>query len=224
MSTIQLNIQKQIDYKTDFPIKHGAYLQIIDGRIYHADKNIRSVDGLGDGFIDYIRKSKYYLLYSSHTLLEHLMSMKLISRNMDFKSLQTAILNEFIKAEGEWYEPYTNVVNKMLRLCGRSIIFSDIPSQKNNILKSIFNNMPFILNFNYSISPESDGFFNAILVTGLIRDAGDNITGVIAHDFAGDMNSEYVNKNGKSVVYSGEVFKRIIGSAYTIGVVIEKAI
>ena len=224
MATFQINIQKQIDYKTDFPIKYGSYLQIVDGKLYSGDKILKSAADMGESMLDYIPRSKYYPLYVTYTLLDHLMSMKLISRNMDFRSLQTTVLNEFIKTEGVWYSPYQTTINRMVMACRKVMMYSDLVSETDTIVRSVFNNIPAVLNFHYRISNDSLGFFNTVLVTGLIREINGSISGIIGHDFAGDMNSEYVNKNGKSVVYSGDIFKRISESECTVGILVEKSV
>jgi hypothetical protein len=117
----------------------------------------------------------------------------------------------------------------MLLSTGYGFKYYSYDDAKNKIVDSITKGFPFILNTVYDLNG-SNVFYNSLLVYGIIRDENDEIVGVTCHDFAGDANSNYVNKNGSQVVYSGNLFKNMIGqnksvtkTLSVVGVPIEEA-
>lgn len=218
MKTIQLNIQKPIDYKLDFDIKHNNYIQIINGNIVVEGRSIKDVSYLDEESLDYLSNYKYYSLYSHFAILEYFKNLKLINRNMEFYSFKSAVFNEIFKDPENARYAIKKVVNRMISMFNHSIKYFDF-SKTDLIVKSLSGGFPITMTANYSIDSESKGFNNCVVVFGIIRDDTGKIVGINAHDYAGDANSKYQNRNGNSVVYIGDLFNRIFKDS-VVGIVI----
>jgi hypothetical protein len=221
MATTQMNITKSIPYKTDYPIKHNRFLQIVGEGIRHEEHTIRDLGQIEDDYKFYIDHSRYYQLYAHHALLDYFLSIKLITRNMDFRNFKSLILSDIINGVENWYDPYIMAVSKMITAGGYKLRFFKLSECNDLIVQSIGAGLPVTLDTYHTIDENSEGFFNNILVFGIVRGDKGEIVGVTGHDYAGNANTNYQNKNGNNIVYHGELFKKITKNSM-VGIPVEE--
>lgn len=220
MQTIQLNIQKPVRYKSEFEIKHGSFIQIINNHIIFEGKSVKDISYLDQDKIDSLFNMKSYSLYAHYMILEYFKDTKRIFKNMDFNSFKLATLNELLKDQEYKINSVETVVNKMISSFDYKISHFNTDN-KEEIVKSISSGIPITATCKFSMNETSEGFENTVLVYGIIRDSEGNIVGVNAHDYAGNANSNYQNRNGESVVYSGQLFNKMFKNS-VIGIPVEE--
>ena len=140
---------------------------------------------------------------------------------MEFKSFKLAVLNEILKDPEDPKDSYRLIMNKMLSSFDNKLIYSGL-SNTDLVTKSISSGIPFTATCRFSMSDTSEGFENTVLVYGIIRDSAGKIVGVNVHDYAGNANSNYQNRNGESVMYTGEIYQKMFNNS-VIGVPVEES-
>ena len=221
MQTIQLNIQKPIRYNPGVEIKHSNFIQVDHDYIIYEGKDAKDISYLERYQIDNLSNMKHYALYSNYMILELFKDLKLIRRNMEFKSFKLAVLNEILKDPEDSRDSYRLVMNKMLSSFDHKLVYSGL-SNTDLVVKSISSGIPFTATCRFSMNDTSEGFENTVLVYGIIRDSAGKIVGVNVHDYAGNANSNYQNRNGESVMYHGELYKKMFENS-VIGIPVEES-
>lgn len=228
MGTVQLNTNRFIDYRKD--ISFGKFLNLIDDAIYFENKKLLTLQEYNKSSSDSLERLRFNHLYAHHGLLEHLFIVNAIRRNMDFKSYKEAYISEFVKQSHPWIESHRVVINRMLNASKFKFKYFNYDNAElpDLITKSITRNNACVINTAHSMEG-SNIFYNSLLVKGIIRGSDSKICGIICHDYSGDANSNYTNKNGNTVVYTDKVFEDLVENGreylknyFSVGILVEK--
>ena len=148
-------------------------------------------------------------MYSHYGVLEHFFMVNKLGRIMSFENYKMAFINQFREQQHPWFETHRIIINKMLVSSAYKIRYYRYTECKEKIIDTLTNGIPFVLNVVVDMEGVSK-FYNSLLVYGVVRDEDGAICGITCMDYAGDANSNYVNKNGNQVTYHGKLFSNII--------------